>query len=255
MPRQARTATSCESNIYHITARGAGRRDIFESDSDRERFLDMLSKETTKRHFTVLAWCLMENHVHLLVRGELPLISTLMHALLGGYASYFNTRHGHVGHVFQGRFGSKPVASYAQLLETIRYIHQNPLRAGIASSCHYGWSSYDECLEGHGIAEVSEVLPLFDDMSSFIAFHQQLTAQDTDSMEHETGTTTRRMCDEDALTAALSALNSTSLDSLLELSKTERDAALARLRSVGLSIRQIERLTGIGRGIIARAKA
>lgn len=258
MPQKPRSASYDASSTYHITARGVGRRDIFEDDTDRRRFLLILERCLGDGEISLLAWCLMENHVHLLLRGDLTRISSFMQKLLASYAEYFNARHDHTGHVFQGRFGSKPVRSEAQLLATIRYIHQNPLRAGIADDCHYRWSSYDEQLSGSGLTKDSKLTELFGGKSGFVSFHNDLAKDSLADVSYKDvgteGFQRRRLADDEARAIASAILGEVSLDQLIRLDKPKRNALLAKLRSAGLSIRQIERLTGIGRGIIARQK-
>lgn len=174
MPRKPRVALYSEADLYHVTTRGVGRRDIFEDAADHLRFLDMLHKRLLPNGVRLLAWCLMENHVHLLLGGDLIDVSSLMQSLLTSYAGYFNIRHGHVGHVFQGRFDSKPIQSEAQLLETIRYIHQNPVRAGTAPDCNYRWSSYESFLSDVKTDEANGILDLFGGRDNFVAFHDQI---------------------------------------------------------------------------------
>lgn len=120
----------CDSQIYHITARGVGRMNIFEDDDDRGEFLRLLSAALEATTVEAYAWCLMSNHVHLLLHGPLESISEAMRRTLGRYAVFFNKKHDHVGHLFQGRFFSVPVIDDPQLMELVRYIHQNPAHAG-----------------------------------------------------------------------------------------------------------------------------
>ena len=92
----------------------------------------------------IIAWCFMDNHVHLIVYDEACKISDAMHALLSPYARYFNKRSNHVGHVFQDRFSAAPIEDDAYLLRAVAYVHANPAKAGAGPMDQYRWSSYDE---------------------------------------------------------------------------------------------------------------
>ena len=124
-------------------ARGNRRQAIFTDDRDYARFLRILAVEIERRGWRCHAYCLMPNHFHLLVEIREPDLSEGMQRLKGGYAQWFNRRHGFDGHLFQGRFNAVAVESTWQLLELSRYIVLNPVRAGLCR--HPGewrWSSY-----------------------------------------------------------------------------------------------------------------
>ena len=117
--------------LHHVMARGIDRQTIFRDDADREDLLLRVSKLVQDRQLRVYAWVLMPNHFHLLVGiGELPLERS-MRSLLTGFASVFNRRHERVGHLFQNRYKSVVCEAERHFLELVRYIHLNPLRAGI----------------------------------------------------------------------------------------------------------------------------
>jgi len=127
MPRQGRLHIS--GGIYHVMGRGLERRKILNGSTDKEDFLSRLALGMEETGSQCLAWALMSNHYHLLIRvGSTPL-SGLMRKVLGGYASQYNRRHNRVGYVFQNRFKSILCNEEAYLLELVRYIHLNPLRA------------------------------------------------------------------------------------------------------------------------------
>ena len=240
----------------HVTQRGLGRRLIFEDDHDKRRYLAMLRDKLEHSGVSVLVWTLMPNHVHLLVRAQPAELSKLMQRLGTSYAQYFNGRHGHVGKVFQNRFSSEPVETEAHMLVAIRYIHRNAEVARIATMRDYPWSSYREilgkrvALEGEGICDASKALEFFGSMEEFSRFH---------AMENEVDGFARvdgyrpRLSDSDAYAIVSRHYGKGFADSLPRMPKEERDEALRTLKILGLSIRQIERLTGIGRGPITKA--
>jgi REP element-mobilizing transposase RayT len=141
MPRPPRIAPA--GSIFHITTRGNRRQGIFLDDDDRRRFLRLLDGTVAQFRWRCHAYCLMDNHVHLLVELTDENLSDGMQWLLGRYAQDFNWRHGFDGHLFQGRFKSELVESNWHLLEVSRYIVLNPVRAGMrTSAAEWPWSSY-----------------------------------------------------------------------------------------------------------------
>ena len=107
MPRAPRAIA--ESGFYHVILRGNGKQIIFEDDADRRAFLDLLAKRAADAGIRILAWCLMENHVHLVLEDPTQTLSEMMRRLSGDYAQRFNRKSGRVGHVFEHRFKSCPI--------------------------------------------------------------------------------------------------------------------------------------------------
>lgn len=129
MPRKARI--DAPGALHHLIVRGIERKAIFKDDADRSNFIERLGYIFTASQTPCYAWALMTNHVHLLVRTGIIPVATLMRRLLTGYAIYFNRRHRRHGHLFQNRYKSILCQEDRYLLELVRYIHLNPLRAGI----------------------------------------------------------------------------------------------------------------------------
>ncbi|NOQ23538.1 MAG: helix-turn-helix domain-containing protein [Candidatus Aegiribacteria sp.] len=129
--------------VYHVTARGTGRQNIFLNDSDRTKFLDRLLMTVCRHNWLYHAYCLMSNHYHLLLETPDGNLSVGMKLLNSVYAQYFNHSHDRTGHLFQGRFKAIVVEKDSYLLELCRYIVLNPVRSGIVKSPDdYKWSSY-----------------------------------------------------------------------------------------------------------------
>lgn len=251
MARHLRFQNQSEGNYYHVTARGAGRRILFEDNDDRAEYLRLLRKFTDETTGEVLAWCLMGNHVHVLFRMDLHELSSLVHRLHTCYAQHFNGRHGHVGPVFQGRFDSKPVHTEEHLLSAVCYIHKNPVDLGIPDWGSYAWSSYREFLSEAPSEGQRMILELFGGADGFVRFHESEQVS-----EIALGGYGRKVTDADAESALIRLYGKHFSDALAAMPAKERAEAFARLHySFSLSIRQIERLTGIGRNSIARAIA
>jgi putative transposase len=129
--------------LYHVTARGNARQNIYFSDEDRKNFLDTLAWVCERNHWLCHAYCLMSNHYHLLIETNTPTLSKGMKLLNGTYTQYVNRTYKRVGHVFQGRFKAILVEKNAYLLELCRYVVLNPVRAEMVRSAKdWPWSSY-----------------------------------------------------------------------------------------------------------------
>lgn len=129
--------------VYHITARGNARQNIFLDDADRHRFLSLFAREVGQQGWRCYAYCLMDNHYHLFIETPEGNLVTGMRRLNGVYTQSFNRRHGKVGHLFQGRYHSVLVDRDNYLLELCRYMVLNPVRAKIVDkAADWPWSSY-----------------------------------------------------------------------------------------------------------------
>ncbi len=143
-----------EGGFYHITARGNEKRPIFRIEGDFLRFIDRIERMYERYGVVIHAYVLMTNHYHLLLETPRGNLSTALHDLNTAYTNYFNRRHDRVGHLFQGRYRSIVVEKDAYLLELSRYIHLNPVRAGIVKKPDaYRWSSYPSYLSSGSFPE------------------------------------------------------------------------------------------------------
>jgi putative transposase len=139
VPRPLRDQSA---GFLHLVWRGNRRQRIFEDDVDRERFLELLAAACRSRGWRVLAWCLLTNHVHLLIEVPEGTLSAGMQWLGGRYAQLYNLRHGLDGHLFQGRFHAERVETLEYALEVGRYVDLNPERAGLGGAADWPWSSH-----------------------------------------------------------------------------------------------------------------
>jgi putative transposase len=143
----ARKKRDQSEGIRHIWCRGNRKQPIFVDDFDRERFLILLAKVAKKLGWRCVAYCLMDNHVHLVIYVPASTISRGMQLLNGQYAQAFNRRHGYVGHLFQGRFSASRVDDDAYSLQVGRYVVLNPVRAGmVRDAVEWTWSSHPAML-------------------------------------------------------------------------------------------------------------
>ena len=129
--------------VYHVTARGNAREPIYADDLDRRRFIDLFAREIAQQRWLCYAWCLMDNHYHLLFETPEPNLVAGMRRLNQVYTQSYNRRHGRTGHVLQGRYKAIMVERQSHLLELCRYVVLNPVRAGlVATTQDWPWSSY-----------------------------------------------------------------------------------------------------------------
>lgn len=129
--------------LYHVISRGNEKKETFYESSDYKKFLNILEECCSRFRAGIHSYCLMPNHIHLLIETREANLSDLMKRLLGVYTLWFNRKHQRVGHLFQGRYKAFMVERESYLLELTRYIHMNPVQAGIVSDpVNYLWSSY-----------------------------------------------------------------------------------------------------------------
>lgn len=141
MPRHQRILS--ETGTYHVMMRGNERKNLFQGDEDKQRFLETLFVKRKETGFSVYAYCLMDNHIHLLIKESEESLATTMKRVNASYAFYFNQKYHRVGHLFQDRFKSEPVEDDRYLMAVARYIHNNPVKAGMVDTLEqYKWSSY-----------------------------------------------------------------------------------------------------------------
>lgn len=129
--------------FYHVTSRGDEKKEIFKTTKDRQRFLEYLSSAVERYGAVIHCYCLMTNHYHIFVQTPRANLSRIMRHINGAYTIYFNLKRKHTGHLFQGRYKAIVVEADQYALELSRYMHLNPVRAGIVPTPeHYRWSSY-----------------------------------------------------------------------------------------------------------------
>ena len=175
MSRNAREFS--ESGIYHIMFRGTNKQPIFLSDWDYMKIIEILKKLKEDFGFELYAYCLMSNHVHLVIKEkELMDISKIMHGLLTKYSRWFNIKYERTGILMENRYKSKAVEYDEYLIHLVRYIHQNPQKAGIVEKMgDYRWSSYNRYLkkvedELTDVEFFNGILP----ENRFEAFHEEI---------------------------------------------------------------------------------
>jgi REP element-mobilizing transposase RayT len=245
MPRQARKKS--ESGIYHIMLRGINQQQIFEETEDYDKFLEILKDCKAICEFKLFAYCLMGNHIHLLLKEGTESLEQVFKRLCGRFVYWYNIKYRRVGHLFQDRFKSEPVDRDDYFFTVLRYIHQNPTKAGLCKRAEdYAYSSYMEYFNESSFVDRDDVLNLMT-VDEFIGLHQQ--AVDTNCMDIAEKAILR-VTDEQAKELIRKISGCENVSDFQNLDTDRRNKYLKKLREKGLSIRQLSRLTGISFSVI-----
>ena len=242
------------TGYYRVSARGVGKQAIFENDADRREFLELMRDCCRDKRVSVVAWCLLSDHVHLVLADYEDGMSAAMQRLLLTYARRFNKRTGRTGHLFQNRFDRRALDTDRHLMAAIRHVHANPQEAGIALIERYPWSSFAEYLRAFdddarmGFSDPSAVLELFGSAEDFVAYSLK-TPDDSDPMIHDMDETEwERHAFADKMAKELGV----PLKELKTVAPMRRDAIIYALHEAGYTVRDIERYTGIGKSTVSR---
>ena len=250
MPHTARKRS--ESTFYHVVTKGDGGQIIFESDADRRRYLEILEKAVGDHDVELHAFCLMDNHVHLLVRDNGKALSAFMKQLDETYAMYFRKLTGRVGHVFQRRYWSEPVETEEHYLAALRYIHANPEPAGICAAKDYKWSSY-AAFAGKAKAPTfvttDFALSLLGDARQFAAFQK---VGGRSALPFPGSALHRHLTSDELVQIANELLGREALATIRRMKPRERAALLEKLVDAGFTDGEIGRVTGLGKSSIQR---
>jgi len=150
-----------EGALYHVIVRGNNRAYIFKSGENKGKYKKIVSKYKKRYHFKLYAYCIMDNHAHLLIEVcDIPL-SKIMQGIQQVFTQHYNRKNKTTGHVFEQRYKSFLCDKDAYLLSLIRYIHQNPVRSKLIGGLNYRWSSHQEYIGNSELADVNFPLSLF----------------------------------------------------------------------------------------------
>lgn len=155
--------------VYHVIARGNNREAVFKESSDKQLYLQLLQHYKEKFPYQLWAYVLMDNHVHLLIRVVDDPLAKIMQGVQLTYTQYFNKKYQRVGHVFQQRYKAKMCRQDRYLLTLLRYIHYNPVKAGISADLNYPWSSHQYYLQAQtssSLVDIAFVLGLFSEQAA-----------------------------------------------------------------------------------------
>ena len=248
MARQVREKST--TGIYHVMLKGLDGRNIFLDDADRSIFMEKLNKARETGGFQLYAYCLMDNHDHLLIK-EGEDLGTSIKRITVGYVQLHNNKYGRTGHLFQNRFNSEAVEDDQYLMTVIRYIHRNPLKAGMVSRLkEYSWSSYQQIIQAYqgnsSIIDMGIIKDYFPTAADFIRFSEEENQDECLEINLKT-----KWSDEQ-LTVLLS--KNSEYRNLGELSVDKRNQLIRQIQQeTGGSIRQLSRVLGLGKMMVELA--
>ena len=237
-----------ESGVYHILFRGVNQQNLFEEASDFKKLKDTIRFVKQEIDFEIYAYCFMSNHVHIVLKEKnIGEISRIMKRILTKYARWYNIKYGRSGALIANRYKSVPVEIDEYFLQLIRYVHQNPIKAGIVDELNaYSYSSYVEYVND---ADLTDTVFLSEMISKneFIEYHKEV-----DNFEFRV-TDSKKKTDEDVLMFLKKEFGIDNAKSISKLPKADRDSILAELKK-NFPVRQLQRITGVSRGVITKVK-
>ena len=249
MSRKARVKS--ESGIYHIMLRGINQQQVFEDTEDYEKFLDILRDCKEICRFEIYAYCLMGNHLHLLIKEGTESLEQMFKRICGRFVYWYNVKYRRIGHLFQDRFKSEPVDSDAYFYAVLRYIHQNPIKAGLCKRVgDYTYSSYLEYVNVNDLVDREYVLGQMT-IDEFVGLNNQTVDMDCMDISEKP---VNRATDEQAKTMIRKISKCENASDFQALDVKVRDKYLKKLREKGISIRQLSRLTGVSFNLIRKIR-
>lgn len=249
MPRKARVRA--ESGIYHIMLRGINRQQIFEDEEDNEVFLQILQSNKAISGYQVFAYCLMGNHVHLLLKEGFESLEHTFKRIGAKYVYWYNAKYQRVGHLFQDRFKSEVVEDSRYLCTVIRYIHQNPLKAGLCTQLEdYPFSSYREYISRPELVDMEAVKEYVTRESVIEMSREEMSEQCLEMRD----VPPKRVTDQHAKQRILELSGCDSPAAFQNLGTIQKENCIRTLKEEGLSVRQISRLTGLTYYVIQKVE-
>lgn len=251
MPRTARLKSG--TGVYHLILRGINRRTIFKDDEDATVFLHALRRYKAQSKYKIYAYCLMSNHVHLLIKEEIEPLAIIMRRFGASYVYWYNQKYERSGHLFQDRFKSEVVEDDSYFLTVVRYIHQNPMKAKLVCKAEdYKWSSYREFIGQQSIIDRQEVLAILgcatpSGMATFKNLHDVIgDEQCLEIVDRE------RWTDNNARLRIKNVCEVKDCRDIQNLMEDRLENSLQVLVQEGISVRQLSRLTGMSRWFIQK---
>lgn len=262
MPRIARERSTIQ--VYHVILRGVNKQQIFECADDYQYFIRILQRqcglvcepEVAERRCYIYAYCLMSNHVHLLIKEMAEPIGDVVKRISSAYVFYYNHRYGRIGHLFQERFKSQPVEDWAYFTTLLRYIHQNPIKAHLVDKLSdYTWSSWPEYIRRCAVPFCSTDAVLrkitINDLSelviSTLTDEEELELLDIDTQRRSVIAT-----DQDAWRVIEELCGATNVEEFQQMPRPEQKQALFAAHEEGIGPRVLSRLTGVSYSIVQR---
>lgn len=250
LPRQNRKISY--TDIYHIMLRGINKQNIFNDDFDKIKFLKILKETKEKYQYNIYSYCLMNNHVHLLIFDRNKKLSSIIQSLAIKYSLYYNKKYERIGHLFQNRYKSKCVENEKYLLNLIRYIHQNPENANITFTEDYRWSSFNEYFYKAYLIDGDYILSFFDfNIKEFKNFNLNYIENYKEELEYEF---LNKFDDKKLIQIIKKELNIQDVNCIKNFNIKLRNNYIRCIKKIdGSTNAQIARILKVGRKIVERA--
>ena len=246
MSRTARQPSA--TGVYHVILRGINRQRIFEDEEDYERFLFLLDHYKTICGYELYAYCLMPNHIHILIKEGKEPLSTVFRRLGTSFVYWYNLKYDRSGHLFQDRYKSEVVEDDAYFLTALRYFHRNPVKCGLCNDPgEYPYSSFPHYFDS--IMIDSEYALGLLEKEEFLLFNEKAAE---DSCMDVTEKSVRRITDGKLKKILAERGQCENVSQFQALPEGKKTSLLQLLLSSGGSIRQVSRLTGTSFGIVRK---
>lgn len=252
MPRKPRIISS--TGIYHITLRSINQHIIFEEDTDYQKFLFYLSDCKTKYDIDIYAYCLMDNHIHLLIHSSYENLSSFFQSLGTLFVHWYNNKYSRSGHLFQDRFFSVAVENKTQYLSTLTYIHNNPVKASVCRfPSEYRWSSFNAFYgQKNPLVNTSYSYDIAGSKDLLIKYFSCDDATDDSILTDPHQEAKHFITDEMALVIFKAVTQLSSTSDTCNLTKSQRNAFIRELHQHGLNHKQISRIMDISVSTVKR---
>lgn len=241
------------SGIYHIMLRGVNRQNIFEDNDDRYRFLEVLRSFKEICKYELYGYCLMSNHIHILMQELDDSISVAIKRISASYVLWYNKKYDRVGHLFQERFKSEPIEDDRYFFTVLRYIHQNPIKAGIVNDIlKTKWTSYFEYINGPDLVDTSIALELFSsNKDNAIDLYKKYMEEDNEDKCLDVEE--KVVLNDEEILAYIKSLGVPDISTLQQMDCVSRDTIIRKIKRLdAVSLRQLSRVTGISKSVIGR---
>lgn len=245
MPRVARIKSI--SGNYHAVLRGINKQRIFEDAQDYEKFLWILKDKQKSFGFSLFAWCLMPNHIHLLLKENSDPLSQIFRGIGASFVYWYNAKYNRTGHLFEGRFRSEPVDDESYFLRVVRYIHLNPVKGKICKTPEeYRYSSYNHYFHNPRYSGSDLIFGLME-RDALEQFHKEKNDDICLDIDNDGP---KRMTDEQADWFVKKSFGIERTAMVQSLPEDQQERVILSLLKAGAFMNQISRLTGISVGRI-----
>ena len=232
-----------KTNIYHVMSRGLNKHLLFDDEEDYLRYLQLLDDIKKEYRIKIYAYCLMSNHVHIIIKDDEEMISTAMRMLNSRYAMYYNKKNNRVGYVFSDRFKSEAIETKEYLMKCIRYIHQNPVKENICKKTYnYKFSSIHAYRRDKGnLYHIVEKPSIFNKLNKeeFLKWNEAPTSDKCMDIANN------KLSDKEVIAELLKVANVKKVNEFRNMEEPIKMIVILKLIDKGIPMMQLSRITGI----------